>query len=61
MHILVLHLLKYAIYAVEKRGCAELAISCYGVYISYWTMMAASVTAVFLLATAYQVALGFEY
>jgi hypothetical protein len=53
MHILVLHLLKYNLYAVEKRGCAELAISCNGVYISYWAMMAMSVTTYFLLAAVY--------
>ena len=61
MHILVLHLLKYILYAVEKRGCAELAISCNGVYISYWAMMAMSVTTYFLLAAVYYVVLGFEY
>ena len=53
MHILVLHLLKYNLYAVEKPGCAELAISCNGVYISYWSMMAMSVTTYFLLAVVY--------
>ena len=53
MHILVLHLLKYTLYAVEKRGCAELAISCNAVYISYWAMMAMCVTTHFLLAAVY--------
>ena len=53
MHILVLHLLRYTPYAAEKRGCAELAISCNGVYISYWAMMAMGVTPFFLLAVVY--------
>ena len=48
MHILVLHLLKYTPYAVEKSGFAELAISCNGVYISYWAMIAMSITPYFL-------------
>ena len=47
MHILVLHLLKYISYAVEKSGFAELAINCNGVYISYWAMIAMSATQYF--------------
>ena len=47
MHILVLHLLKYTPYSVEKSGFAEVAISCSGVYISFWAMIAMSVTLYF--------------
>jgi len=47
MHILVLHLLKYTPYAVEKSGFAELAINCDGVYISHCAMIAMSATPCF--------------
>ena len=53
MHILVLHLLKYILYVFEKRGCAELAISCNGVYISYGALMTISDNMHFILAVVY--------